>query len=146
MEDAHYIAANMRQDDRQECEAQLGLPPAFILPQAIGRPNVWTWEEEGVPVAIGGVDASIPSVGTVWMTSTDDIVKHRIKFLRELSKPMLELLHQDYPILTNMVDARNTLHIRWLRWLGFTVLRRIEKWGAHSVPFYEFARYQPPCA
>lgn len=146
MEDARYIAANMRQEDRQECEAQSGLPPAVVLPQCVGRPNVWTWEEDGVPVAIGGVDASIPLVGTVWMTSTDDIVKHRVKFLREMSKPVLALLHQDFPILTNMVDERNVLHQRWLRWLGFVFLRRIEKWGAHSVPFYEFARYQPPCA
>ncbi len=145
LEDAQFIAANMRQADREECEAQMGLPPSLVIPNVIGRPNVWTWEVDGEPVAMGGVDASIPLVGVIWMTSTDAITKHRIKFLRETCEPMLQRLHQDYPILTNLVDARNTLHQRWLRWLGFKFLRRIEKWGAHSIPFLEFARYQP-CA
>ncbi len=146
LEDAHFIAANIRQADRQECEALTGLPPSLVLPQAIARPRVWTWEEDGEPIAMGGVDASIPNVGTVWMTSTDAILKHRTKFLREECKPMLAHLHQDFPILTNMVDARNTLHQRWLRWLGFVFTQKIDKWGARSVPFFEFARYQPQCA
>ena len=135
----------MRQADRKECEALTGLPPQLVLPQAITRPRVWTWEEGGEPVAMGGVDASIPDVGVIWMTSTDAIVKHRVKFLRETCKPMLDRLHEDFPILTNMVDARNTLHHRWLRWLGFVFTQKIDKWGAHSVPFLEFARYQSPC-
>lgn len=145
LEDAQFIAAHMRQADREECEAGSGLPPELVLPQSVSRPRVWTWEVDGEPVAMGGVDASIPNLGVVWMTSTDAIVKHRIRFLRETCKPMLAHLHKDFPILTNMVDARNTLHQRWLRWLGFVFLRKIEKWGAHSVPFFEFARLQPPC-
>lgn len=146
LEDAHYIATHMRQADRQECEALHGLPPEIVLPNAIGRPRVFTWERDGVPIAMGGVDPSIPNVGIVWMTSTDDILKNRVSFLREMCRPTLDFLHQEFPILTNVVDARNTIHHRWLRWLGFVFLRKIDRWGAHSVPFYEFARYQPPCA
>lgn len=144
MEDALFIANNMRQADREELQASFGMPPELILPQAIGRPRVLTWEADGKPVAIGGVDPSIPFVGVVWMVATDDIVKHRMKFLRQC-KPVLDQLHKEYPILTNMVDARNSLHIRWLKWLGFVFTQKIEKWGAQSVPFYEFARCDTSC-
>jgi hypothetical protein len=144
MEDARHIAANMRQADRQECEALTGAPPEIILPQAIGKPGVITWEVDGVPVAMGGVDQSIPHVGVVWMATTNDIIKHRRKFLR-VCRPMLRRLHQNFPILTNLVDARNTLHIRWLKWLGFVFTQKIERWGAASVPFIEFARLEPSC-
>ena len=144
MEDARYISANLRQADRLECEALTGAPPEIILPQLVGKPGVITWEVDGVPVLMGGVDPSIPKVGVAWMTTTNDIIKHRYKFLR-LCRPMLAKLHKDYPILTNMVDARNTLHIRWLKWLGFVFTRKIEKWGAHGVPFIEFARLEPSC-
>lgn len=145
LEDAQFIAAHMRQADRQECEALRGLPPELVLPNAIGRPGVTTWEVGGEPVVMGGVDPSIPNMGTVWMCSTDSILQHKVQFLRGC-RPMLETLHKDYPLLTNLVDARNTLHIRWLKWLGFVFTRKIERWGAHGVPFFEFARYQRPCA
>ena len=145
MEDALHIATHMRQDDRRECEALTGAPPELILPQSIQQPGTITWEVEGEPVAMGGITPSIPKVGVVWMTSTDAILKHKTKFLR-LGHPFVSEIHKDYPILTNMVDARNALHIRWLKWLGFSFLRKVDKWGAQSVPFYEFARYERQCA
>lgn len=134
----------MRPEDRRECEAQTGLPPEFFLPGCIGRPFVKTWTADGKPVAMGGVDGSIPLVGYVWLTSTTDIYKHKIKFLRD-SKHALALAHQQFPILTNMTDARNTLHHHWLRWMGFVFTQKIDRWGAAGIPFYEFARYQNPC-
>lgn len=145
MEDALHIATHMRQADRNECMALTGCSPSLILPTFVGKPGTVTWEVDGEPVAMGGVEKSIPKVGIVWMTSSDSILTHRTKFLK-LCKPFLAHLHKDYPILTNFVDARNTLHIRWLKWLGFVFTQKIERWGAQSVPFYEFARYQAPCA
>jgi hypothetical protein len=34
------------------------------------------------------------------------------------------------------VDARNERHINWL---GFIMVRRVERFGARSLPFVEFA-------
>ncbi|NPU64598.1 hypothetical protein HL667_06275 [Bradyrhizobium sp. 83012] len=137
-----YIAKNLRQADRNECDAMCAAPPELILPQAV-KPHraVWTFHtNDGLPVGVFGVDpTSIEEVGIVWMVSTPVVNEHRREFLVE-SRPYVLALNNDFPIITNFVDARNTLHHRWLKWLGFSFLRRIEQWGARSVPFYEFAR------
>lgn len=148
VEDATHIANNLREADRMECDALLALPPILVLPAAVasGR-RVWTFHAHtGEPVGLFGVDPThVPEVGTIWMCSTDSINKHKHEFLVQ-SRPYLWALNDEFPILTNMVDARNTLHHRWLKWLGFAFLQRIEKWGARSVPFIEFARLQRTCA
>lgn len=148
IEDVTYIAQNLRQADRNECDATTAMPPELFLPRAVGAcRDVWTFHRnDGLPVGVFGVDpTSIPEVGIVWMVSTDVINDHKREFLTECV-PIVDMLNNKYPIITNMVDARNTLHHRWLKWLGFCFLRRIEQWGARSVPFYEFARMKQTCA
>jgi hypothetical protein len=147
IEDVTYIAKNLRQADALECDANFAMPPELILPQCLypGR-EVWTFHtNDGTPLGVFGADPVVgePDIGVIWMLSTD-LGKHKREFIIE-SKPVVLALHDKYPILTNMVDARNTLHHRWLKWLGFAFLRRIEKWGARSVPFYEFARLKQTC-
>lgn len=147
IEDVAYISKNLRQADRDECDAMLATPPELVLPQAVeaGR-RVWTFHSnDGLPVGVFGIDPTpIAEVGIVWMVSTPKVNDHKREFLTE-SKPYVLALNEEYPIITNMVDARNTLHHRWLKWLGFAFLRRIDKWGARSVPFYEFARMKRTC-
>jgi hypothetical protein len=43
----------------------------------------------------------------------------------------------DYPVLRNYVDQRNTVSIRWLRWLGFR-MGEPAVMGAARVPFVPF--------
>ncbi|UYO52498.1 phage protein Gp13 family protein [Rhodopseudomonas palustris] len=148
VEDVTYIANHLRQADRDECDAMTGAPPELILPQSVGAGrDVWTFHRgDGLPAGVFGVDPTpLPEVGIVWMVSTDEITNHKFEFLTRC-RPYVEALNDRYPIITNMVDARNTLHHRWLKWLGFSFLRRIEQWGARSVPFYEFARMKQTCA
>ena len=148
LEDVTYISKNLRQADIDECDALLAMPPELVLPQAVQADRrVWTFHrDDGLPVGVFGVDATpqLPHVGTVWMCSTGVINEHKREFLTE-SKPYVLALNDEFPIITNMVDARNTLHHRWLKWLGFAFLRRVEKWGARSIPFYEFARLKQTC-
>ena len=42
----------------------------------------------------------------------------------------------------NYVDERNTTSIRWLKHLGFVLIKRIEDYGVGKKPFYEFVRIQ----
>jgi len=95
---------------------------------------------------MGGVDDSpaMEGLGVVWLVLTNDIKDHRGEFLREGHR-WIDAIQRTWPLITNLVDARNTLHIRWLRWLGFVFTQRIERWGARSVPFLEFARHQSAC-
>jgi hypothetical protein len=148
VDDVIYIAKRLRPADHGECDALFALPPELVLPQAAsaGRP-VWTFHStEGEPVGVFGVDSviEVPMLGTIWMVSTPEINNHKREFLVK-SRPVVDLLNEQFPVLTNLMDKRNTLHRRWLQWLGFVFIRRIEKWGARSLPFIEFARIKPPC-
>lgn len=148
IEDAAYIAKNLRDADRQECDAAIALPPELVLPEAVraGR-AVWTCHtNEGEPFIMFGVDPSaLPSCGVVWMCSTPSILKHKVEFMRACG-PLLDAIQDDFPVIHNVVDARNTLHIRWLKRCGFKFFRTLPRWGARSVPFIEFARIKLTCA
>jgi len=63
----------------------------------------------------------------------------RRTFLKE-SKAQLAKLHEQYPVLFNVVDARNEVHVRWLRYMGFTFIRKHPNWGPEGRLFYEFVR------
>lgn len=145
--DAEYIAPRLREADVRECDALLAAPPVLVIPLAIqeGR-HVWTFGADGEPVGLFGVDRSpaCERVGVVWMCSTPVIERYPYQFLHA-SRQVVDELNGIYPVLTNLVDARNTLHHRWLRWMGFSFLRTIDRWGARSLPFHEFARLKP-CA
>lgn len=147
--DAAYIAMNLREADRLECDATMAFPPELVLPQAVaeGHRRIWTGHAHtGEPVLICGVDpGALPELGVVWMVSTPKLKSHQIEFLRT-SLPWIKEMNEEYPILHNYVDARNTLHHKWLRWCGFKLLRTVDRWGARSVPFIEFARINTTCA
>lgn len=149
VDDAKYIAPRLREADKRECDALLAAPPELVIPEMVANGyRVWTCgPDSGEPSVLVGVDPAtmIPEVGIVWLVSTDAIFKHNYAFLMR-SREVLDMLHEEFPLLTNHVDARNTLHHKWLRWLGFAFLRKIDKWGARSVPFYEFARLKQTCA
>ena len=142
------ILSDLRDADRAEIKAFTGCPAEFICPSVFQvSDRVWTLvARNGDLVGMVGTHSVVgaPDFGCVWMFASNKITKHRMEFLRA-SKGALSEIHKLYPALTNYVDARNTLHINWLRWLGFTFLRRIEKYGAESLPFYEFVRLAP-CA
>ena len=40
----------------------------------------------------------------------------------------------------NYVDARNITSIKWLKHLGFVLIKRVEEFGVGKKPFYEFVR------
>lgn len=79
-----------------------------------------------------------PEVGQVWLVLSDEVFKRQHAFLRR-SPLMVEALHTKWPLLTNLADERNTVHLKWLRWLGFKFLRRVHL-GPQALPFIEFAR------
>lgn len=147
VEDAVFIASRLREADRRECDALLALPPEQVLPQAVAAgQRVWTLHTAaGEPVGLYGVNPveGLPQVGTIWAVGTTGVTGSRDLIVAAAA--CVDALNDEYPVLTNLMDARNTLHQRWLRRLGFVFLRRIESWGARGVPFIEFARLKP-CA
>lgn len=147
-EDVPFIASRMRRADVEEIKAAANVTPEEALtmgllhslrPLAAEAPN-------GDPVCMFGVGQTYdPLVGSVWLLGTDAVKDNRLSFLR-LSKTMTTEFHRDFPVLSNFVDERNTVHIEWLRWLGYSFIFRHPLYGAGRVPFIEFARLQhvPP--
>jgi hypothetical protein len=126
--------------------ALTGLPPEVVLDQCVAASDqCWVGcTDDNTPALIWGTQPvfEVPEVGWIWMVGTDLMLQHRYEFLTK-ARVHIRLAHERYPILTNHVDARNEVHIKWLRFMGFSFLRRIERWGAEGRPFLEFARLDP---
>jgi len=142
LEDVDYIAPRLRKADREECQAATGKQPLEVLHAglSLGDISLTLRSPDGDRVGLCGVVKSyLENAGVVWMCATDDIYQYQMTFLRN-SKEALAYLGQDYSLLYNCVDARNTVHIKWLDWMGFTFINKHETYGAENRPFYEFVR------
>ena len=132
--------------DRAEILALTGAPAEFVLPESVGGDAWAMFTDDHLLAGLCGVDPvfGFRDIGIVWMLGSGEIRRHQRDFLSN-ARRWIDLQHERYPLLTNRVDARNTQHIRWLEWMGFTMLRRIDRWGAASLPFIEFEK-RKPCA
>lgn len=142
--DAVSIAPNLREADRNEVRAYLGVDPEVALPLSVGQREGQSWTmvgDNGELIGLFGVEpvALHPNFGIVWMVATDGLKNYRMQFLREC-REWLDHMHDLYPLLGNYTDCRNTLHHRWLKWMGFSFLRVIPEFGTENRPFIQFAR------
>ncbi|WP_339084245.1 phage protein Gp13 family protein [Hyphomicrobium sp. ghe19] len=131
------IARRMREADRLEVHAASGKTPGQALAFSLRKSSVaWTWLVDGRPEAMFGVgDLNIlAGVGAPWLLGTDVVLAHQMEFLRR-SREWRNQLLQRYSTLTNFVDVRNEVSVRWLRWLGFKLSEPITYRG-HD--FYVF--------
>ena len=67
-----------------------------------------------------------------------DLKKISLSFLRN-SKDVCDVLKGKHQILHNYVDKRNKLHVNWLKWMGFTILKETT-YGIENRKFYEFVK------
>mgnify|MGYP003146133832 FL=1 len=137
--DCIYLSENLREEDKQEIKAVTGLPPLLSLLSGLKMSTVPLVICNGdcKPVAMLGV---VPNglIGFIWMVGTDDLKKISLSFLRN-SKDVCDVLKGKHQILHNYVDKRNKLHINWLKWMGFTILKETT-YGIENRKFYEFVK------
>lgn len=138
--DCRYMVGRIRPADATEVAATGGtVGKALLNGLHYSTLAMVGADENDHPVCMGGVVPSgDPLVGYVWMLATTEIEKHKMSFLRR-SMPWVEDWNTQFPLLTNAVDARNELHIKWLDWLGFVFIRRFPH-GPERRPFIEFVR------
>lgn len=127
----------LREADKREVEA-LGLTPEMALcraylDSAICRTII---NGTGCPVAMFGVVPSGEFSGIVWMLGNDLLVKMKTAFLKECRNEVIKL-NNIYPHLYNIIDSRNEVHIKWIKWCGFKIIRELM---INNVKFYEFCR------
>lgn len=144
LEDLISLAPRLREEDKDEILANSGAPPEMALP-AFLSPTTFVCGvlESDTPEIVMGYQTveSAPNAALVWMLSSPVLFDYPQRFA-PVSRAIIDKWHEHYEVLTNFVDARNTRHIKWLEWLGFKMLKRIEKFGAHSLPFYDFYSYR----
>lgn len=140
-EDVVALAPRLRAADLQEIAARSGRRPEDVLLDGVTKSRECYAAElaSGEVIALFGVgDTPEPRLGGVWLLGSDAIFSVRLTFLRH-SLRWVRALSRGYDLLGNFVDERNTVHIAWLRWLGFRFLRRLPL-GVNKEPFLEFVR------
>jgi hypothetical protein len=142
-EDVASLAPRLRDADRREIQAFSGREPVEELRRglSLSDPACALVDEADVPLALFGAAPARdrPGVGFVWLLAAPEAVRRRVAFLR-LSREWVARLQERYPVLTNCVDARNTVHLRWLAWCGFSLTRLVPEYGVERRPFYEFRK------
>jgi len=145
--DAKNMAFRLRQEDAREIRSATGKAPYEILPDCVVPEKTFVLhvsfskDYPGSLLALFGV-CPFPDkerVGIPWMVATPLLVRHQIYILRN-SKKWIDTLAADYDLLINCVDARNEVHIKWLKWCGFTFTQLHAEWGHDKLPFWQFEK------
>lgn len=129
-------------EDEQEVRAASGLDSWSALEiSRLSSQVCLTVLLRDVPAVMFGVrrDSEEPTLGGVWMLAADSLLDFQWLFLRECRGWLGRAAH-GCEITWNVVDCRNRLHIRWLNWMGYKMLRVIPDYGAEKRPFIEFFR------
>lgn len=143
MDDARRLV--LRRADREEIDALTGRDPQAMLAESVARSaSAWAGRADGALVCLFGVvPVSLTGVtGIPWLLGSDAVAAYGRPFLRR-NRAYVRAMLRDFPVLANVVDARNAVSIRWLRWLGFT-LGTPQPMGIKGLPFIPF-EMRAPC-
>ena len=131
IEAAKEVASNLRPEDRREIEEGHGLDPMEELVWAAQNLScVYFTMPNGKTAGMAGVEPD----GTIWMLCTPVIHDYPISFARE-AKRFIDSRQEE--LLYNIVDERNKVHLKLLKFLGFKFLRKIS-YGPNNLTFIEF--------
>ena len=133
LEAAIEVASNLRDDDYREVKEGHGHEPLLHVPHSafVGE-TVWFEVPNGRTAGLAGVQDG----GLIWMLCTNAIHEYPLTFARE-AKRFVESRKEK--LLWNIVDKRNTAHLKLLKFLGFKFLREL-KHGPNQLTFIEFCR------
>jgi hypothetical protein len=131
-----HIASHLRQADLNELHASMGQPPLEALSKSVRiSAEAYTLMWDRLPVALMGHLPSSREYGIVWMMGTDRIKDCALPFARGCKEFLDRFAHQ-YPYVCNIAHTKNTLHLRWLAWMG------CEFHETHTLPSGEdFVRF-----
>ena len=139
--DVEYLCDNLRPEDREEVLASHGTTREALQVGFDESEECWTIVVTDTDEIAGiyGLSKYDKTMAVPWLLTTPAIKKVWLPFLRG-SRKWVEKANQKYPLLTNAVDADYTVAINWLRFVGFTFIKKHEKWGVGNKPFLEFVR------
>ena len=140
-DDVDYLADNLRPEDAREVIASHGSTKEALQLGFDESDECWTIVVTDTNEIAGmyGVGKQDAMTGVVWLLTSPAIEKVWLPFLRG-SRQWVKDINTKYPILTNAVDAEYELAINWLKFVGFTFIKKHNSWGVGNKPFLEFVR------
>ena len=137
LHDVCELAPNLRSEDKREVNT-LGKTPeqSLLTGYLLGRVCRSIINNYGQVVGMYGVVPADSKTGLVWMLGSDKLKKIKRPFLRE-SRTEVEKMNTLFPHLWNIIDSRNEMHLKWIKWCGFKI---IGERMVNNVKFYEFCK------
>ena len=138
-EHVEELALTMSPQDKAEAWAAQHLSPREALRVSMMYTNhPKTGLVNGRVMAIWGVGklTQLSDVGIPWMLTSELVENSYRTFLRH-SKHLLNDMKKEAVVFSNVVDVRNTVSIRWLKWLGFTIHDPFP-YGPDNMLFHRF--------
>jgi len=137
LHDICELAPNLRSEDKREVNT-LGKTSeqALLSGYLFGKVCRSIINNYGQVVGMYGVVPADDKTGLVWMLGSDKLKKIKIPFLKE-SRTEVEKMNILLPHLWNIIDSRNELHLKWIKWCGFKI---IGERMVNNVKFYEFCK------
>lgn len=146
LEDVFVVASHMREADRKEVWASNRIRPLEALKLSLKHSTVCRAgkADDDILCMFGVVPHTLVSNhAAIWMLSTDFLPKHAVKFLRECNNEITSI-SDCYDMVENWVDTRNSIAIKWLKWLGF-VIEEAKPYGIYELPFHHFYKEVNGC-
>lgn len=129
--DVHFVATNLRAEDKRELETATGRTGCEAVFAAWATSDLtYVAHVDGLPAVVFGVAQG----GVIWLVGTDAISRAPLGILR-LARRIVPAFLDTYGVLHNVADIRNSLHLRWLKLLGFTFGPLVDVRGQ---PFRQF--------
>ena len=131
------LAPKLRKEDKDEIEASTGSTDyleMLLLSWELSSECLTVICDKEV-VGVFGV-RELKGHGIPWLLGSDNVAKDRKYFLRE-SRMIISRWLKTYSLLFNYVDCRNDTSIKWLKFLGFKMIRKLTLTDP-TKPFYEF--------
>ena len=137
---AAAVAADMRQADIDEVWAAGRQRPENAIRMSIegSHDTAGIGLVDGEPVCAFGIGSwsVLRRLGVPWLLGTNKLARHAPHFIRE-SHNYVEAAKDEFQVLENYIDARNTEALKWLKWLDFKV-DPAAPFGPDRLPFHRF--------
>ena len=137
LHDVCELAPNLRSEDKREVNTLGKTSEQALLSGCLfGKVCRSIINNYGQVVGMYGVVPADSKTGLVWMLGSDKLKKIKRPFLRE-SRTEVEGMNTLFPHLWNIIDSRNEMHLKWIKWCGFKI---IGERMVNNVKFYEFCK------
>ena len=142
LQDAIYVANNLRPEDRSEMEG-LGCTPFQIVLGVLLCEDTFAFTNyENKVAGVGGVIPDGEGNAYIWTLCTPDVKSMGKTFFRR-GRRYIDELSKPYKMVYAQCDVRNKLHHRFLKHLGFKALRTVTT-QPYNLPYLEVVRLCAP--